>query len=103
MAKTGYKSTGSSRRRCDGKFEVQLRPWVFRCELEPADWYLPVTAAHLAPQLNQQMINVINGGTDRKNAEQKMAQFVATLNDIMSPTKNLVLGVVDRLLRAVFE
>jgi hypothetical protein len=103
-AKLGYKTTGSSRARCDGRFEVQMRPWIFNCALTPTDWHLEESGhmQEVAHALNYQIVNVINGGTDRKTAEQKMAQFVATL-DISPGSKHLVLSVVDRLLRATFE
>ena len=79
-----------------------MRPWIYRCELTPADWTLDASHTELAAQLNREFINAINGGGDRSWATQKMAKSVAQL-DIALELKNSVLSVVDRLLRATFE
>ena len=99
-AKPGYGSRGT-RARFDGKFEVQLRPWVFKCDLDWNDWGLPPNAKEFASRLNIELINAVNG-TDRAAAESKLAQSVASM-PLSLEQKTTVLKVVERLLRAAFE
>jgi len=102
MPKSGY-CNGASRQRFDRKFEVQKRPWVFRCELDHDNWGLPAdTPAETVDSLNKAIINCVNSGNDRESIEGKLAFIVPGLS-LTDDVRDGVLRVIDRLLRAVFD
>lgn len=101
MPKTGYHgNAASSRQRFDARFEVQRRPWIYRCELTPQDWNLEDFEREKADKLNDEFVTAINSGLDRNITEQKMARTIIELNIV---DKAGVFSTVERLLRATFD
>lgn len=100
MRAAGYHGVNpSSRQRFQDRFEVQMRPWIYRCALTPADWNLSDSEQDTANKLNYEFVNAINGGTTREAAEQKMARAII---ELAITDRAGVFSVVERLLRATF-